>query len=1482
VRVRGHLMKLRIPAYLATFVFLLLSVVPAIAQAPPSQDTFANLLARADILPSPPISSDRLYIARGTTSYYWPGDSFVRSGGPLGTPLSGNLSFATGLPLETGVSGNLGVAHLNNGSGADSTTCWHGDATWRTCSGGGGGGGNPAGDVGDWQTNAGSNVFGSLTPAAGIAAWVTSPSSANLLSAMSTRTGTGLLVFGTNATLISPNLGTPSAVDLTNATNVQMAAASGVLGTSHGGTNSAVAGGTALDNVSGFGSLGFVRRTGPGAYSLVDSSGILDLIGSTRGSILYRDASGWAVLVPGINGQVLTTGGANANPSWAAAGGTGTVTSISTTGPGGTALGISGGPITTSGNFTFAWSGNSGGVACYTSSSNLGSSAALSANALVLGGGAGVCPSPLGSLGTTTTVLHGNPAGAPNFAPLSLVNDVSGILQAVNGGTANGFTAFSGPTTSTKTFALPNASATILTDNAAVTAAQGGTGQISYTDGQLLIGNTATGGLSKATITGGANVTVTNGNGTITISSTGGGGGATPNGVLNDILTSNGAGNFGTPITPAAGIGVFLATPSGANLAAALTSALPVSKGGTNSTTASGTALDNITGFALTGLINRTGAGAYAFKAAPTGAIVGDTDTQTLTGKTIAGASNTLTVRAASDITGILPGANGGTANGFFAVSGPTTSLKTFTFPDASATVLTDNAAVTAAQGGTGIASYTIGDIIYASGATALSKLAGVATGNVLISGGVGAAPSYGKVGLTTHISGILGAANGGTANGFTAFSGPTTSTKTFTLPNASATILTDNAAVTVAQGGTGIVSGTSGGVLAFTASGTLASSGVLTANLPVIGGGAGVAPTVGTRSGNTTQFVTTTGTQTSGRCVTIDASGNHVADTIVCGGGSALIVTDGAISVNPTSTLSVDPVVFSITNSGGGTATLKNITTVRSFSTATATVDATDANKTLRSTGAAAATYNLTAAATLGSGFGFYVECDGAGGCTIDPNGSETIDGAATLPLVQYEKAYVQTDGTAWRGAVLSSLDPRNASNLNSGLTAIARGGSGSGTVLGARSNFGIDARRTPGTPQGSNTLLAADGVVDLGTASWAGDFTWTLPALSTVNDGKIIRVADLNGILNGHTLTIAANTGAGDALVGASSMNSAWGNLFYVANTVSGKWTGYGGIANSTASGQVCIGQGSTSPCTWVTLSGDVATVDNLGVVTLGKLRGVTYPNLFSNTGAILYASGATTVSATASAGTTTTLLHGGTTPSYGAVSLTADVSGILPAANGGNGNGFFAVTGPATSTKTFTFPNASATVLTDNAVVTKAQGGTGATTGYGAAGNLSTVYSLCTPTLIGTAVTGTTSLTTLATCPIAANTIGATGTMRVSWLLSRSNGGAPATANVRPYFVAGSACDTTGTAVTSAASSWTSANTAHYEMGLMMYATATNAQQWINPATAVGAASPTATAIDTTASSCVVLGITPGDTGDSFTPRMLRVEWLPVGGN
>lgn len=88
---------------------------------------------------------------------------------------------------------------------------------------------------------------------------------------------------------------------------------------------------------------------------------------------------------------------------------------------------------------------------------------------------------------------------------------------------------------------------------------------------------------------------------------------------------------------------------------------------------------------------------------------------------------------------------------------------------------------LTAVKGGTGQSSYAVGDLLYASTTTALSKLADVATGNALISGGVGIAPSYGKIGLTTHVDGTLSVANGGSGQttaqaAMNAFAGATTS----------------------------------------------------------------------------------------------------------------------------------------------------------------------------------------------------------------------------------------------------------------------------------------------------------------------------------------------------------------------------------------------------------------------------------------------------------------------------------------------------------------------------------------------------------------------------------------------------------------------------------------------------------------------------------------------------------------------------------
>jgi len=66
------------------------------------------------------------------------------------------------------------------------------------------------------------------------------------------------------------------------------------------------------------------------------------------------------------------------------------------------------------------------------------------------------------------------------------------------------------------------------------------------------------------------------------------------------------------------------------------------------------------------------------------------------------------------------------------------------------------------AGGGTGNTTYAVGDILYASGTAALSRVAQTATGSALVSKGA-AAPAWEKIGLTTHVTGILGIGSGGT-----------------------------------------------------------------------------------------------------------------------------------------------------------------------------------------------------------------------------------------------------------------------------------------------------------------------------------------------------------------------------------------------------------------------------------------------------------------------------------------------------------------------------------------------------------------------------------------------------------------------------------------------------------------------------------------------------------------------------------------------
>jgi len=84
---------------------------------------------------------------------------------------------------------------------------------------------------------------------------------------------------------------------------------------------------------------------------------------------------------------------------------------------------------------------------------------------------------------------------------------------------------------------------------------------------------------------------------------------------------------------------------------------------------------------------------------------------------------------------------------------------------------------------------------------------------------------------------------------------------------------------------------------------------------------------------------------------------------------------------------------------------------------TGTYTALKTDFNQMIRATGTL--TLNLTAAATLTAGWSLWVKGDG-GAVTIDPNGSEQINGATTLSVADGGWCFIVCTGTAFRAVVV------------------------------------------------------------------------------------------------------------------------------------------------------------------------------------------------------------------------------------------------------------------------------------------------------------------------------------------------------------------------------------------------------------------------------------------------------------------------------
>jgi hypothetical protein len=226
--------------------------------------------------------------------------------------------------------------------------------------------------------------------------------------------------------------------------------------------------------------------------------------------------------------------------------------------------------------------------------------------------------------------------------------------------------------------------------------------------------------------------------------------------------------------------------------------------------------------------------------------------------------------------------------------------------------------------------------------------------------------------------------------------------------------------------------------------------------------------------------------------------------------------------------------------------------------------------------------TQTFDACSTLGNGWFCYIDNSGTGEITLDPSGSETIDGLTSYIMYPGEVRLVQCDGSALRTIVLNSFYltftasgtfTKPPGYLAFGVDAVAGGGSGATGSFGTggAGGAGVIADYLASLFGTTTTVTIGSGGAAIGTANTSGanGGNTTVGSVITVYGGR-------GGVYDASRIFVVTNTSASiTAIANVSDMTDM--ARFAVAQQSgtgqynSGGRTGWGGGGGTSTGGGV-----------------------------------------------------------------------------------------------------------------------------------------------------------------------------------------------------------------------------------------------------------------------------------------------------------------------